>query len=1477
VLSLSHNSSDILFPRDLAAAGGAASVFSGDSAATVVVEAGGSSTSDIVVVGTGTGSSATISLHSGNESTSITHKHGALAVSSNNTDLLTVSLSDGLSNLHGDCLVARYSAAHTAVSSTSSNAVLEVSSAARGASLHALSPAGQKATLALTSGAHSLAFQTLGDYFSVTNGSASMLTLGRTSGDATFIGDLLSSSTGATSLDVRSADSTALLAVSSSGSHAATATMQSGPGLSAELRLSEAGGSMFAISNSAADEFVIRDSEQALLSVSLSSGVAISSDLMTSNVTVASSTNTSQMKVQSVAGVASLEIHANSSAAAGMNVVAQPGHASTLLLSSGNKHILLAQQNNVLNVGTTSVTSAMQLSNSSVGSNVLIPIALEVGASSAAALMTVKSTQSTSILQVEAAGSAAAFIDVKAESSSDAVLEVAGDAAGPYMLLADGVQQKFVVKNGTAEIFSLTQAGVADATNASLRGDLLVPGQFRVNSNSSAATLNVNGNTTAFELKSPSGVDSQIAFSNGNEALRLVNDATEQKLVVTDGTNKLFSVEKTTGNVFIKGALIFGDVFEVSVNGTAKGDTDIHKMVNTINAADMANTRSTARFSHYTYPDMSERTSALITVACATNMTSTASTQDGIMDLFTTQDAVTRRVLRFNSNGNIGIGSGTSVPASKLEVAGNGLIEGETVLGCLNGACNGARTASVHSIGGTAGIAIQASLDAHLNISGGGAHDAVVNIQAASGQQSRLVLSENSTNSFAIQAASTGMKVLNELNQSLLAISSSDDAVSLLGDLTVGNASNTNISLTLAALGPGNAGVNVVSDSSSASITLATANSASPQLTLSQENVTAYMFNLDSSSRFKMSRGPSSGGGAGTDYLTIGNTFGETTLDNMYGGLTFAGGAMDISSTGGAAEINIASTASSSALLMSGNSTASLILGTGEKTFIMRQDASQQFVLFENASLIDELLTVHRQTAAVRVKGSMTVANLSTSSGTKSTHVTSTDNAATVQVSSGAGTDATFSLSSPAGASPTVTLRDMGSHTWRLENDAPSDALKLSFVNDSGFNSTWLSISHNGAATFQESLTTEGDLTVGGTCNDCTGAKTTAVTSTNASSISILAATAATMTVTSRRNDRDALISLTANNSYSSKVSFKAGNNGFDVRADGSSNSFYIGTTGNDAYLELSPGTGSALFKGGLNVKSDSLYVKPASGSDSDGYVGMGTSSPIVALQLKGATGLTVGHSQNDSTTAFQVRSASASVLNGIAMNVDTINNRVGVGTSAPTEALHINGGSLMTSQYMPQRGDLIVLNGTVNLPYMAHDSVNRIGGSNYSCMKIGSPTSPYSPYNLLTKSLGVSCPAACGAGGSEADCDATNCGVGGWCTNKGLHNHYIVVSEHDVYLPRLSSPLSGREYWIIFKRDGNETHCSTPPCVTSRYVVAKGTGTRANPACTDCYMRVNAGAGMIQTEHQVAFPSGKSVTYATCIYDTLWDCYTFN
>jgi hypothetical protein len=967
--------------------------------------------------------------------------------------------------------------------------------------------------------------------------------------------------------------------------------------------------------------------------------------------------------------------------------------------------------------------------------------------------------------------------------------------------------------------------------------------------------LTVDGDTVGsnFTVKAPNG-DATVKLYSGTDLIELRNDNTAGKLLLHDGSTEIWSLSKTTGNMVVAGALILGDVYYRTIDDSVvKNDVVGHDMTNTINAPDMSGTRSSSKFSFYTFGDNTEVNAAKITVGAESNMTSTTSTHNAYVDFDIGRDGSTENAMRIISTGNVGLG--TQTPASLLEVEGHASISDDLTVGCFGATCSGARVMSIQT-SGTASAVVKGQTAATMSVTSGGTNAASVVVVTPAGQNSRLNLNESSALGHAVINDNTfgGLLVTNSASQSLLSIKTADSETSLIGNLTVGAASSRNITAALAS-SAGNATYDVVSTTAAASISLSTAAGTSP--TLSLEETGSNVFNIlnDAAGKFKIRSSVK-------EYISLATSTGDLEISNMEGGATFGGGNMRVESTGATASLKVSSTAATSTLVVSSvdASSSSLQLTMGSNTFDINNNRSTDKFAISSLNT-SNALSIDAAGATV-LASNLAVAALHTAGATQMS-VSSSDSAANMSLSSGTGASATATVTSPTNQTSLLRMSESGSHSWDVYNHASDDAFHVGVTNSTDHTTKWLSIDNAGAAIFDEDFAVVGStFTIGGSAASSRPVPALLQSSDSTANVAVSAGTNAVAYLTSTNASVDTTMTVSVPTGRDSMLELAVGSKTVEVASRGSLDILTIGMNGSSSHFFQLNAAGDATIPGALNVNTDKLNVY-----GSNGYVGIGKDTPDVALHVYGSSGMLIDTNYTNSETAFQILSASSDILAGTMLSVDANNSRVGVGTTTPQDALHIYGGSLKVEEYFPNFGDLNIPDGAVHLNYLAHDSPNRIGGANYSCMKIGS--------GITGKSVGSSCSAACGGKAPEAACDtsSTSCGTGGWCTNKGLHNHYFVVSTEDVYLPYVQEGSdNNRMFIILFKKEVNSTD-------TARYIVGPGDGASSdyyNPVGSEAYMTIDS-TNLPNTKVQVNFGS-YSYQYVTVTFSgSMWRCYTWH
>jgi hypothetical protein len=570
----------------------------------------------------------------------------------------------------------------------------------------------------------------------------------------------------------------------------------------------------------------------------------------------------------------------------------------------------------------------------------------------------------------------------------------------------------------------------------------------------------------------------------------------------------------------------------------------------------------------------------------------------------------------------------------------------------------------------------------------------------------------------------------------------------------------------------------------------------------------------------------------------------------MDGGLLFEGGSMLVNSSGSSAGFELMSTGSSALLKIESHNTsrATLRLGSGSDLFDLSASASALSFSTSNGTW----LALAPSSGAASVSKSLAVSAVGQAA---SLNVASPNGAATLAVSSGTA-QAAVTLSAPAGQPAFLRLNENQSHSWDIRNNATTNAMEIAIATTTATaaTSTWLRIKENGATFFTNDLSSVGNLVVGG--DQVSGARRASIISSNSNaSLHVRGSTYAVASITSNAGSLDVDMSLTAARGRKAAIVLTEGTDAFNLEVKDSTNTFVIRGSSED-WFTIHNSTGNTIVRNALTVKNSALKVDGTSG-----WVGVGKTSPEAPLHVYGTSGCKV--ESNFSTAAFQVLSYHENVLHNVMLSVDTQNSRVGIGTATPTETMHVYGGSMKIEDYFPQHGDINVGDGAVHLAYLSHDAAERLGGPKYYCLKVGTgaPTG---------QATGGNCSAPCGGKSPQPACSSADCGAGGWCTNNGLHNHYFVVSEVDVYLPDVREGNdNNRMFFILFKKTGAETE---------RFVVGTGdgeSGTHYNPASND-YMTVNQYPAPT-TKLRVEFGS-YNYQYVTCTFSgSMWRCYTWH
>ena len=165
-----------------------------------------------------------------------------------------------------------------------------------------------------------------------------------------------------------------------------------------------------------------------------------------------------------------------------------------------------------------------------------------------------------------------------------------------------------------------------------------------------------NTNTVGFCVGLDTNQNGKI-WNYENEDINFGTNDQDRMIITNDGK---IGIGTTSPN----------NLLDIEKGGTAKSNLDIFHITNTVNGADMDNTKTSILFNQYYYDASSpaEIEAGRISVGTESDWTSTTSTQDGYMVFSIVKDGTINDALRINSDRCIGIG--ITNPSEKLEIDG---------------------------------------------------------------------------------------------------------------------------------------------------------------------------------------------------------------------------------------------------------------------------------------------------------------------------------------------------------------------------------------------------------------------------------------------------------------------------------------------------------------------------------------------------------------------------------------------------------------------------------------------------------------------------------------------------------------------------------------------------------------------------------------------------------------------------------------
>jgi len=1198
------------------------------------------------------------------------------------SDLLTIERASGKMVLSGDLTVGNSSAARLlSVISTSDVASLRVQSGGNSSAIvEAIAPANMDAKLVLTEGIKSFEVKNNGatDLLVINDGSNDLMTIARGTGFTSVKGNMtIGATAGAKVLSVTSTTSSAAMQVTA-GAGDASVTLTSPSAQSSMLVLGETGGVSYSLINDgASDSFKLKSGSTNLLSIGpVSAGGVVTSygDLVVGGVTVAgprqasiaSLTGTASLYVTSASGVATMTVQSGGANKAEVNVKSENGQNSKVVLTKGSDSFTIQNDGANGNLAIRDNSSDL-MTIASVSGAVWMKGNLTVGNSAAAAAATIRSTESSATLQVEAGGTSQASVTVQSAANANAVLNLV--SANTFTITNDATANMLKFTDGTNDLLTIERSTRA----AVFKGDLTVSStsgnrMMIVQSTTGNASVTVQAGGTGIpsvNIRAATGNNAALTLGTANSTLSIVNDVAFGKMAFRDETSDLFTIEAGTGNAFIKGTISTSSIGS-TIQGIAKSDNDALILTNMANNADMDNTRLSITFKQYYYDAGGAAQSgvamAKITAGTESDWTADTNTQNSFLSMNLIKNGVLNERLRITSTGNVGIG--TSSPTAKLSVAGSAAFQENLLIG----GGTGARTLSVDSTDGTATATVTSTAAAAMIKVESIAASATMQLIAPSGQDAQVILTQGATGFIILHRGSLDQFVITDGTNDVLTIAATTGNTALRGNLTVGSAGTGERKATIQSA-DSNAQLNVVSAlSGTASISATAANGQSSKLVLASGSNSFEVVNDGANDALLVTDGSN----------TLMRVTRLTGAFYSKGDLTVGSGAnamaATIKSTASSASLIVASTTSSASgsIIAAAGYDATLKLISGSSSMNIVNTAASGKLSINNGT--DDLFTIAQSTGNLATRGSMTVGGLAIT-GEKHISVLSSDAAASLSVTAGGTSAATVTVSSPASQDSSVTLAETGGKSWYLKNKGSSNSL----IVGEGSNE-WLSIADTGSSLFKADLATNANLMVGGV--NTTGAKSASITSGSDVASLAISGLSGSMTLLSTGATSDTSLSLTSQTGRKSTISLvEDGAEGasFSLLNDGSTNMFKIKSTTD--LMTIAASTGDMTIKGGLDVNSGKFVIDP-----STGFAGVWTSTPTVQLHVNGS---------------MRVENGDLDVGSG-KFYVSSATGYIGINNYAPTSALHVKGDVKIVKDDAGVGGSLYATKGSVHLKYSA-------------------------------------------------------------------------------------------------------------------------------------------------------------------------------
>jgi len=357
--------------------------------------------------------------------------------------------------------------------------------------------------------------------------------------------------------------------------------------------------------------------------------------------------------------------------------------------------------------------------------------------------------QASLVVQSEGLESSAE-LTVSAPKDNDATLTLQ-EGENKFEILNRGSERSLVVSNGMHSLLSISHGTGA----MSLRGDVTIGGKrstgakaLTVKSMDDAAsfTLVAGGQLSEAQLavSSVAGRDAYITLQEGTHPMQIRHRGSTNQLVVMDATSDLFTVERSTGDVFMRGDLTVGGLGTIGARA----------------ATVLSQTGD----------------STLLVEAGGTGVASVVvqahHDSDSLLTLAAGQHSF--HVLHDGSHNRLVVNDGANDLFSVHKGSGDTSMRGDLIVG--GAASTGSKMVSVHSTNGSALLVVES----------GGSSNSSIAVRAPAGHTALLALEETGGRNFALKNNGAGNFIIEEDNTELLSVAAVSGAASVHGDFVVG-------------------------------------------------------------------------------------------------------------------------------------------------------------------------------------------------------------------------------------------------------------------------------------------------------------------------------------------------------------------------------------------------------------------------------------------------------------------------------------------------------------------------------------------------------------------------------------------------------------------------------------------------------------------------------------------------------------------